>query len=387
MIENNHYFRIKTTFEKLFKSSPIIIEAPGRINLIGEHTDYNDGFVLPAAIDKKATFAMAPNNEDIFRFYAADLDQKYETKSIELAPPDYSWANYLLGVLAQFEKEGVELTGIDCVFESNIPIGSGLSSSAAIECGFAFGLNQIYYSGFSNNQLAKMAQKAEHEYAGVMCGIMDQFASFFGKKGEVFRLDCRDHSYEYFPFEMEEYIIALCDTHVKHELASSEYNLRRQQCEKGVAILQKTDPKITALRDVDEAIMIKYKDHFDPLTYKRCLYVVKENERVLKACDALENNDLSTFGKLMYKSHDGLQHDYEVSCKELDILVDLTRKMEEVPGSRMMGGGFGGCTINLIKKSFVSDFKENISSEYLRLTGKETQIYFVNIGDGVKVII
>ena len=386
MLKNNPNFNIKTTFEKLFKSRPVLIEAPGRINLIGEHTDYNDGFVLPAAIDMKATFAMAPNNENVFRFYAADLDQKYDTKKIESAPSDYDWANYLLGVLAQFEKNGVELQGIDCVFESNIPIGSGLSSSAAIECGFAFGLNEIYNSGFSNYQLVKMAQKAEHEYAGVMCGIMDQFACVFGKKGEVFRLDCRDHSYEYFPFEMDDYIIALCDTGIRHELASSEYNLRRQECEKGVAILQKTDPKITALRDADESIMTKYKDHFDPLTYKRCLYVVHENERVLKACEALENNDLGTFGKLMYQSHEGLQYDYEVSCKELDILVDLTREMEAVPGSRMMGGGFGGCTINLVNRSFVKEFEEKIISDYFRITGRQANIYFANISDGVRIM-
>ena len=355
---------IQEKFIRLFDNKPLIVEAPGRINLIGEHTDYNDGFVLPAAIDKKATFAIALNNDSLFRFYASDLDKYFETKEIKPAPAEFQWANYLLGVLAQFKKQGVELRGVDCVFESNIPIGAGLSSSAAIECGFAFGLNELFNTQIPKYKLALMAQKAEHEYAGVMCGIMDQYASMFGMSDHVFRLDCRTHEHAYFSFEMKDLVIVLCDTQVKHELASSEYNTRREECDKGVQILKKFDKSVNALRDADTMLMEKHKGSFDPITFKRCQYVVKENERVLNACDALEKYDFDAFGKLMYQSHDGLQHEYEVSCKELDILVDLTREIDFVYGARMMGGGFGGCTINLVKQTFIEDFKQKITDGY-----------------------
>jgi len=370
-------------FNQLYNKQPLIIEAPGRINLIGEHTDYNDGFVLPAAINKKVTFAIASNNSRKFRFYASDLDQHYETKNVQPASYKFQWANYLLGVLAQFENEGVDLNGVDCVFESDIPIGAGLSSSAALECGFAYGLNKLLNAGFSDFQLVKMAQKAEHEYAGVMCGIMDQYASVFGKKDHVLRLDCKYIEHEYFPFKMNNLVIALCNTQIKHELASSEYNLRREECKKGVKVLQKMDSTINALRDVDEAMMLKYKDSFDPLTFKRCYYVVKENERVIKACNALEESDFNAFGKLMYQSHDGLQNEYEVSCNELDLLVDLTRDLDFVLGARMMGGGFGGCTINLIQKNKKDEFQKMIIEEYQLKTGITPIIYFVKISNGI----
>ena len=377
---------IQEKFIQLYNNKPLIVEAPGRINLIGEHTDYNDGFVLPAAIDKKATFALALNSDEVFRFYAVDLDQHYESKEVKPAPSEFQWANYLLGVLAQFQKEGVELKGVDCVFESNIPLGAGLSSSAAIECGFAFGLDQLFNTKLDKHQLALMAQKAEHEFAGVMCGIMDQYASIFGKKNHVFRLDCRSLEHAYFPFHMDELVIALCDTQVKHELASSAYNDRRNECEKGVSLLQMFEPSVKALRDADKEMMMKYESAFDPVTFKRCYYVVKENDRVNKACTALEKNDFVSFGELMYKSHEGLQHEFEVSCKELDILVDLTRELDYVFGSRMMGGGFGGCTINLLKKSNIKEFSEKITSGYCNQTGKDPVIYFVNISDGTKTV-
>ncbi len=329
---------------------------------------------------------MALNNNNIFRFYAADLDQHFEANEIKPALAEFQWANYLLGVLAQFEKEGIEVGGVDCVFESNIPIGAGLSSSAAIECGFAFGLNELFNTNLSKYQLALMAQKAEHEYAGVMCGIMDQYASMFGKKDHVFRLDCRSYEHTYFPFEMDEKVIALCDTKVKHQLASSEYNDRRKECEKGVSILQKFNPSVKALRDVDKEMMKKHEESFDPVTFKRCMYVVEENERVLQACEVLENHDFDSFGKLMYQSHEGLQYEYEVSCEELDILVDLTREMDYVYGARMMGGGFGGCTINLLKKANIEEFKQKITSGYCNQTSKEPVIYFVKISNGTRVI-
>ncbi len=223
---------------KLFKKEPIIFSAPGRINLIGEHTDYNEGFVLPAAIDKSIIFGINKNSKKVFRFYSIDLDEYFETNDVSKEAIGKSWTAYFLGVLAQFEQKGIKLEGVDCVFGGNIPLGAGLSSSAALECGFAYGLNDLFDAKLSKYELALMAQKAEHEYAGVMCGIMDQYASLFGKKDHVFRLDCRSHEHQYFPFEIDDYVIALVDTKVKHKLASSEYNLRRQECEKGVSILQ-----------------------------------------------------------------------------------------------------------------------------------------------------
>ena len=377
---------IRNKFISLFGNTPILISAPGRINLIGEHTDYNDGFVLPAAINKKVIFALSLNSLRKFRFYASDLDQHYETKNVQPAPYKFQWANYLLGVLAQFEKEGVKLVGVDCVFASNIPIGAGLSSSAAIECGFAYGFNKLVNAGFSDYQLVQMAQKAEHEYAGVMCGIMDQYASMFGKKDHVLRLDCKAIEHEYFPFKMNNLVIALCDTQVKHELASSAYNERRKECEGGVSILQKFDPSIKTLRDVKEAFLQKHISSFDLITFRRCHYVIKENERVIKACNALKESNFNAFGKLMYQSHEGLQYEYEVSCNELDLLVDLTRDMDFVLGARMMGGGFGGCTINLLEKDKKSQFQQLMEKEYQAKTGKMPEFYFVELSNGVSIV-
>lgn len=377
---------IRDKFVELFNKNPYLFSAPGRINLIGEHTDYNDGFVMPAAIDKRVVFAIALNNIGTFHFFAIDLNQLFETKKIEPALQEFHWANYLLGVLDQFKKKGLATVGIDCVFGSDIPLGAGLSSSAALECGFAYGLNELLNTKLSKYELALMAQKAEHDYAGVMCGIMDQYASMFGKKDHVFRLDCRSHKHQYFPFEMDDFVIALVDTKVKHELASSEYNLRRQECEKGVSVLRQINPSVKALRDVDEAFMVIYKDEFDSLTFRRCNYIVKENQRVLDACEALEKSDFNTFGELMYKSHDGLQYEYEVSCKELDLLVDLTRNMDYVIGSRMMGGGFGGCTINLIQNNKVLEFEQLITKKYQLKTGITPNIYLVKISDGVSSV-
>lgn len=261
-----------------------------------------------------------------------------------------------------------------------------MSSSAAIECGFAFGLNELLKTNFSKYELVKMAQKAEHEYAGVMCGIMDQFASMFGKKNEVFKLDCRSHEHEYFPLDLDNYIIALVDTRVKHSLAASAYNKRREECEIGVKILQKDNPCITALRDVTIKLLEEKKDNFEPTVFKRCKYVIEENERVNNACKFLQSNNKMGFGKLMYQSHEGLKNNYEVSCDELDFLVDLTREMKQVLGSRMMGGGFGGCTINLVEESAIDNFKDDIELAYEQKTGKKPYFYLVKTIDGVSQI-
>mgnify|MGYP000486461767 CR=1 FL=1 len=386
MTSGNTIFDIEKKYYELFHGNPLCIQAPGRINLIGEHTDYNDGFVLPAAIDMSIYFAVAKNNENVFRFYSMDFDEMFTSRHGRAKNDTYPWVNYLLGVIAQFEKLSIDISGVDCVFGGNIPIGAGLSSSAALECGFAFGLDTIFGCNLSKYNLVSMAQKAEHEYAGVMCGIMDQFASVFGKKDYVFRLDCRSHEYVYFPLEMNNYIIALVDTKVEHELASSEYNLRRKECEQGVVVLKKDNPNLVSLRDVDELLLIEKTSSFDPIVYNRCHYVVCENQRVIKACNALEKSDFHEFGKLMYESHTGLRDEYEVSCKELDILVEATLEMNYVLGSRMMGGGFGGCTINLITEGYESVFKDTISSVYTKKTGIIPEIYFVKLSDGVRII-
>lgn len=380
------YNTIRSKFINLYGANPLMISAPGRINLIGEHTDYNEGYVLPAAINKSILFGINKNDVNTYRFYASDLDEYYETNTLSKEAIDKTWAAYFIGVLAQFEAKGIQLSGIDCVFGGNIPLGAGLSSSAAIECGFAFGLNKIFNSNLPKYDLALMAQKAEHEYAGVQCGIMDQYASFFGKQNHVFRLDCRSHEHQYFPFDMNDFVIALVDTGVKHELASSEYNLRRQECEKGVAVIQKFKPSIKALRDVDEAFMLKHKGDFDPLTFKRCNYVVKENKRVMDACNALETIDFHKLGQLMYQSHEGLANEYQVSCQELDLLVDLTRNLDFVYGSRMMGGGFGGCTINLLERENKEQFQQIITETYQSNTGKIPNIYFVELSNGVSEV-
>ena len=378
--------QIVNKFKELFKNEPLLVRSPGRINLIGEHTDYNDGFVFPAAIDKEIHFAVAKNKVNLFRFYAIDLHESFEMNVEDLSKSDTSWANYLLGVAAQYKKAGYKLEGVDCVFGGDIPLGAGLSSSAAIENGFAFALKEILKASVSKIQMIKMAQKAEHEYAGVMCGIMDQFASMTGKKDYAIKLDCRSLDYEYANINLKDYGILLCNTNVKHELASSEYNTRRKECETGVQILQKYDNSIIALRDVSLSLLQEHREEFDPIVYKRCVFVVKENLRVEEAFSALAKDDIKALGALMYQSHEGLRDDYDVSCKELDLLFDLAKKSDDVIGSRMMGGGFGGCTINIVKKEKVKSFSEGIKKEYSKITGLEPEIYSVKITDGTGFI-
>ncbi len=373
---------IRTKFTELYKQQPQLFRSPGRVNLIGEHTDYNNGFVLPAAINKEIVFAIALNNTQTINLYSLDMQEQasFELQSIE--PSDIGWANYLLGVVAQFQKANYKIGGFDLVFGGNIPIGAGLSSSAAVECGLAFALNELHGFGLNRMILAEMAQKAEHEFAGVRCGIMDQFASLFGKDGHAVKLDCRSLEYEYFPFDMSHYRIVLCDSQVKHSLASSEYNTRRQECETGVAILQKHYPKVGSLRDATIEMLEKHQPEFDPVVYKRCSFIVQENNRVLDACKALQENDLVFFGQKMYASHAGLQHDYEVSCPELDFLVEQAKQQSSVLGARMMGGGFGGCTINIVSINAVDDFVAAMSAAYEQQFKIQLPTYIAEIVDG-----
>lgn len=375
-------------FKDHFGENPtLLVKAPGRINLIGEHTDYNNGFVLPAAIDKAIYFAISPRNDRKCILLAHDLDDSYEFSLDNLQKSEKSWANFLVGVLAEIISRGKQInTGFNVVFGGDVPLGAGLSSSAAVESGIGFALNQLFDLEFSKLDLALVAQQAEHKYAGVNCGIMDMFASIHGKANSVIKLDCQDLSFEYFPFDFPEYSLVLCNTGVKHNLGDSEYNQRRAECEEGISILQNAFPQVDSLRDVTMQMLCSQADKLSEDIYRRCKYIVEEIERVTIACKALEKRDLTTFGQKMYETHEGLSKEYEVSCPELDFLVEQTHNFEAVVGARMMGGGFGGCTINLIKADAADDFVEKMSLSYHQTFNIELQSYKVNISNGVEEI-
>lgn len=376
--------KIKQKFKQLFETEPIMYCAPGRVNLIGEHTDYNEGFVLPAAVDKLIVFAIKPNTIGKFRFFAFDLNEQFETEQNNIIKSNVSWANYLLGVIAQFSKAEHQVPTFDCVFGGNVPLGAGMSSSAAIEVGMAFAINDVFNFKCSRLQMTQFAQMAEHEYAGVNCGIMDQFASMHGKLNQVIKLDCRSLDYQYFPLNMEKYMLVLVNTGVKHSLASSEYNKRRNECEEGVRLIQKYNSQVRSLRDVALAELDAHKNEMSEVVFKRCLYVIEENERVEAACKALTESDFVAFGQLMYASHQGLSQKYEVSCAELDKLVTVAKSIDGVLGSRMMGGGFGGCTISLVEKQKVSNFENAIFANYKTPDGNKPDVFEVVIGDGAR---
>lgn len=376
--------RIVNIFKDQFGPEPFVFRAPGRVNLIGEHTDYNEGFVMPAAINRYAYFAIKPNNTGMYRFHAADFSRNFSTPTYKTEPTSTHWANYLLGVIAQLVADGHNVPGFDCVFGGDIPIGAGMSSSAAIESGLAFALNHIFGFGYSRMQLAKFAQQAEHQYAGVKCGIMDQFASLHGMENHVLQLDCRSLEYSPFELNMVDHSIILVNTGVKHSLASSEYNKRRQECQAGVEILKKYNPNIHSLRDVTLSDLNNHKKEFQTKVWDRCSYVIEENERVINAGRALNQRDFKTFGKLMYQSHYGLRNKYEVSCPELDRLVEITEDLDFVVGSRMMGGGFGGCTINLVQNTHIEEFTKTITENYTTPNGHIPKIITCTIANGAE---
>ncbi|MCE7064486.1 galactokinase [Dyadobacter sp. CY326] len=361
--------------------------SPGRINLIGEHTDYNNGFVLPASVDKAVYFVIEPREDDQVILHAADLDETYTFNVNDLSKPDQAWSHYQLGIIEQIYKKGLKIGGFQTTFGGDVPVGAGLSSSAALECCLLFALNELFDLGLDRFNIVKMSQKAENEYVGVQCGIMDQFASAFGKEESVIRLDCRSLEYEYFPFPMQDYLLVLCDTSVKHSLASSEYNTRRLECEKGISILKKYYPDIESLRDVTPEIVAEHKDELGDPVNRRCKFITEEIQRVQDACDLLVEGNLVEFGQKMYATHQGLQHEYEVSCPELDFLVDQTINDPAVLGARMMGGGFGGCTINLVKKEAVDDFEQKMKAAYLQAYQIDLPCYKVKITTGTEEIL
>lgn len=379
---------VRKKFGSYFEGEGILIQSPGRVNLIGEHTDYNNGFVLPAAISKGIYLAMAVNDEAKGRFYALDKEEAFETDlSAPLKKSEKGWPNYLLGIVDRLQKHGYNLPGgFNCVFGGNVPIGAGLSSSAALEGGILYGLAKLFDWEIPPVEMAQIAQEAENKFVGVQCGIMDQFISLNGKEGHAMKLDCRSLEYEFYPFDFSDIRIVLCDTQVRRELASSEYNVRRSQCEEGVEIMQRYDSDVKSLRDVTHDFLLAHKQEFNPTVFQRCKYVIEENQRVLQACADLQNNDLESFGQRMYASHAGLRDEYEVSCKELDVLVEATQTIDGVMGARMMGGGFGGCTINLVQKDKIESFTNKITDIYSQKTNRTLKVYTTKVSGGTHLL-
>lgn len=373
---------VRSKFIELFDGSPLMVNSPGRINLIGEHTDYNNGFVMPAAIDKGILFAIGAKSGKTSAIYSLKYDEMITIDHSALDKVESPvWANYLLGILFKLNELGVQVHSFNCVFDGDLPTGSGLSSSAAMECGFVFALDQLFDLNLNRSKMIHIAQWAEHNYAGVKCGIMDQFASMMGKKSNAILLDCRSLEYHYFPIDLKDHHLLLCDTGVKHSLASSEYNTRRTECEQGVEIM-----KVKSLRDASPKTVEDHKHLLSHNIYKRCLYVTQEIERVLQAKDHLLNGRLISFGELMFQTHDGLSTMYEVSCPELDFLVDQAKQSPAVLGARMMGGGFGGSTLNIIEKKATPDFIQSLSKKYKAAFGIDMQTHVVTIADGTSII-
>jgi galactokinase len=378
---------IRAKFAERYHQEPLMVRSPGRINLIGEHTDYNEGYVMPAAIDRELIFAIGFSKEPYGTLYALKQDESITfdvTNPTKLSTPQ--WPNYLLGVVRQFIDKGYPVKPFHCIIGGDVPTGAGLSSSAALECGFAFAVNHLHGFHIPKLELIHMAQWAEHNYVGVKCGIMDQFASMMGVEGNAFVLDCRDLSYHYFPLDLTHFSIVLCDTMVKHSLSDSAYNTRRAECESGVVLLTQVYPEIRSLRDVTLGMIDAHREKFVGKVYDRCTYVVQENQRVLDAANDLKNGDLKAFGKKMYASHDGLSRLYEVSCDELDFLVEESKKIDSVIGSRMMGGGFGGCTINLVSKSGVEYFLSAMKDNFRTRFGHEMNSYVMQLKGGTSIL-
>ena len=369
--------KLRTAFTERFSSNPVFYASAGRINLIGEHTDYNGGFVFPGAIDKYIMTAININGTDKVRLYSVDMNQYTEFGLREEDKPAEQWACYVFGVCREVIKRGFEVKGFDAVFAGDVPLGAGLSSSAALESCFAYALNDLFNDNkISIFELALIGQSTEHNYCGVNCGIMDQFASVFGKKDCLMRLDCRSLEFKYFPFKPVGSKLVLVNSQVKHELVDSPYNKRRESCERVAKTLG-----VETLRDADMSMLEAAKAQISDEDYKRAVYVIGEKQRVLDVCEALEKGDYETVGQRMYETHHGLSKDYEVSCEELDFLNDVAKECG-VTGSRIMGGGFGGCTINLVKEDLYDTFVQTAKTKFNEKYGIEPIIIDVVISDG-----
>jgi galactokinase len=377
--------QLKSVFSKFSNVEPRLFKAPGRINLIGDHTDYNEGYVMPASINRFAYMALNLSQEDKMVVHSIDFDETFMTSIDQLERNEIShWSNYFIGVLSIFKSRGVTIQGIDCAFSSDVPLGAGLSSSAALTCCFAYGLNELFGGSFSKEELVDIAQETEHRFALVNCGNMDQTASIFGKEGQAMLFDCKTREIKYSPLNVGEYEFLLVDTKVKHSLADSAYNDRRHDCESGVAILKRTFPEVSSLRDVSLAMLDQ--SVLPDLINKRCQYVIQENERVKAASQYLLQNNLFEFGGLMRQSHVGLSTMYEVSCDELDFIIEKTKMVEDILGARMMGGGFGGCCIVLIQSENVGTFKSDLENSYTTRFKQKPAFYSFKTSNGVEEI-
>lgn len=375
--------RIAEKFKTLFGEDGEFFASAGRINLIGEHTDYNGGYVFPGAVDKGIMAEIKINGTDKVCVFALDLDEYVEFGLNEEDAPEQSWARYVFGVCRETIKRGGKIAGFNAVFAGDVPLGAGMSSSAALESTFAFALNYLFDCHIDKFELARIGQSTEHNYCGVKCGIMDQFASVFGKAGNLMRLDCKTMEYKYYPFHPEGYRLVLLDSVVKHELASSAYNKRRESCERAAAAIRKNHPEVEFLRDARMEWLEEVKAEISEEDYMRAEYVIDEVQRVLDVCDALEKDDYETVGKKMYETHHGMSKLYEVSCEELDYLNDIAKECG-VTGSRVMGGGFGGCTINLVKDGLYDSFIAKAKSAFSAKFGHEPKVYDVVISDGAR---
>jgi galactokinase len=375
--------RIKKEFTNRFDDHPRIFRAPGRVNLIGEHTDYNDGFVMPFAIDRATIVAGTSRPDRTIEAVALDMnDSALIDLDAEPQKERKSWIDYVEGTARCIEDKFGRISGARILITSDVPIGSGLSSSAALETSVGFALLSLSGIEIDRKKLAFAAQQAEHEYAGIRSGIMDQFASSFGKKGSAMLLDCRSLETEQIPFETPDTITIVCDTKVEHSLASSEYNKRRQECEEGVEVLKRFYPQIKALRDISIEQLEEHKRELSDVVYRRCRHVVTENERTLRAAGHFKHKDLDAAGELMFQSHRSLRDDYEVSCKELDELVEIASRTEGVYGARMTGGGFGGCTVNIVKREIADEFVRAATEGFSSKFGQEPGIYQFQAADG-----
>ncbi len=375
--------KIQQKFQELFGGEAPIFMSSGRVNLIGEHTDYNGGYVFPGAINYGIMAAVRPNGTDKVKVFSIDFNEYVEFGLNEEDKPAQSWACYVFGVCRETLKRGGKVAGFDSVFAGDVPLGAGLSSSAALESGFAFALNELNGNKIDKFELARIGQSTEHNYCGVKCGIMDQFASIFGKAGSLIRLNCKTGEYKYFPFRPLGYRVVLVDSCVKHELASSAYNRRRESCERAAAAIRENHPEVEFLSDAKRLWLDEVRDQIPQEDFLRAEYVIGEVQRVLDVCDALERDDYETVGEMMYQTHFGLSRLYEVSCEELDFLNKLARKCE-VTGSRVMGGGFGGCTINLVKEELYDAFIDAVMTQFTAKFGHGPKIYPVIISDGAR---
>lgn len=377
---------VTATYRKEFGcKEALVVRSPGRVNIIGEHTDYNEGFVLPGAIDKAIYVAAGKRSDDRVCLYSAGFEEAFEVKLSEIQPTG-NWATYVVGVAQQLAERGFVIGGFNLALDGDVPIGAGLSSSAAVECATVFALDELFGLGIEKIEMVKIAQKAEQTFSGVMCGIMDMFASMYGKKGHVIKLDCRSLEYEYRPFVLDGYKIVLFNTNVKHSLAESAYNTRRQQCEQGVAWIRQQHAHVNSLRDASIEMLEQHVAHRDEVVYRRCRYVVEEMQRLTAACDDLEKGDIHALGRKMFATHEGLSKMYEVSCKELDYLVEAVNGNSNVIGARMMGGGFGGCTINLVKEEAIEELITTIAAGYKTNHQLSLTAHTVVIEDGTALL-